>query len=73
MEETGHSFSMFSTVVLPLPLNRSDGICSLGLSEDSSCSVLTQLHLSNKLFREIYKDTVTVVGSTKDKCTDTVF
>lgn len=42
----------------------------LSLYEDSSRSVLNQLQLSDRIFRETCEETITVVKSTEDKCMD---
>lgn len=45
----------------------------LGLSEDSSSSILNQLQLSDGLFRVTCEDIITVVKSTEDKHEDKLF
>ncbi len=59
--------------VCPRRENWSDVIHPLGVSENSSSSILNQLQLSDGFFREAREDTITIVESTEDKCLDTFF
>ncbi len=43
------------------------------VSEDSSSSILNQLQLSDKLFRETCEVTVRIVEPTEDRCMDKFF